>query len=138
MVRLIYVSSATKDMSEEDLIKLLEQSREKNKIKNLTGMLLYAGGNFFQVLEGSKSDVDGLYSVIIQDERHTDCVLIDESDIEERAFGNWSMGFRHLTIKDAKELEGYSEFLNKKMRPEEIVLKSDSIIGLLYNFKQNI
>jgi hypothetical protein len=39
----------------------LEQSRENNLRLDVTGMLLYKGGNFMQMLEGEKDAVLGLY-----------------------------------------------------------------------------
>jgi hypothetical protein len=138
MIRLVYVSSATKEMHQEELLELLKQSREKNKEKNLTGMLLYANGNFFQVLEGEQSDVIALYNKIIKDERHRNCFEIDQSEIEERTFGEWSMGFKYLTLEDKKSLEGFSEFLDKKMQPHEFAANPSEVVELLYNFKQNI
>ena len=58
MIHLIYVSSATREMTEEDLIFLLEQSRNRNLRQHVTGMLLFVGGNFIQVLEGDDKDVE--------------------------------------------------------------------------------
>ena len=58
MIHLVYVSSATGKLGETDLLDLLEHSRRRNRALDLTGMLLYAGGNFFQVLEGEEKDVD--------------------------------------------------------------------------------
>lgn len=138
MIRLVYVSSATKEMSQEELVALLQQSREKNKEKNLTGMLLYANGNFFQILEGEEQDVIALYNKIIEDERHRNCFEIDQSEITERTFGDWSMGFKYLTIEDRDSLEGYTQFLDKKMQPHEFAANPSDVIDLLYNFKQNI
>lgn len=138
MIRLVYVSSATKEMSQEELLELLEQSREKNKEKNLTGMLLYANGNFFQILEGQKEDVMEIYNKITKDKRHRNCFEIDVSEIKERTFGDWSMGFKYLTIKDKKSIEGFSEFLDRHMQPHEFAANPSEVIELLYNFKQNI
>lgn len=47
MIQLIYVSSATHDMSEQDLVDILEKSKSNNQEQDITGMLFYAGGNFF-------------------------------------------------------------------------------------------
>lgn len=138
MIRLIYVSTATHEMNEEELLALLEQSRKKNADKGLSGMLLYAGGNFFQILEGEKETVEELYHVILKDERHRDCTLIDESEITERTFKEWSMGFRHLTLADSSQIEGFSDFLRRKMKPEEFCHHKDATVDLLYHFKKNI
>jgi len=123
-------------MSEEDLLFLLEQSRNRNKRQNVTGMLLYAGGNFFQVLEGEKEDVEEIYEAICQDDRNTGNILVIKGPIDERVFSNWWMGFSRLTVKDKDRLEGYTEFLDRDMEPEEFAHKPDRVLRLLYRFKE--
>lgn len=136
MIHLVYVSSATREMSEEDLLYLLEQSRDRNKRQNVTGMLLYAGGNFFQVLEGDKKDVEEIYAAIVSDERNTGNIELIKENINERTFPDWSMGFKHLTSQNKASIEGYTEFLDRKMEPDEFANKSDKILGLLFQFKK--
>jgi len=80
-------------MSDEDLLLLLEQSRNRNKRQNVTGMLLYVSGNFFQVLEGDIKDVEEIYEAIVKDERNKGNIVILKENIKERTFPNWSMGF---------------------------------------------
>lgn len=137
MIRLIYVSSATREMDEEDLISLLEQSRDRNKRQNVTGMLLYARENFFQVLEGDEHDVDQIYESILNDDRNKGNIVILKQDISMRSFPEWSMGFRHLTSEDKANIEGYTEFLDRQMKPEEFTTIPDKVITLLYQFKKN-
>ena len=100
-------------------------------------MLLYAGGNFFQVLEGEKSDVEEIYEAIMNDDRNKGNIVIVKEEINERTFPDWSMGFRHLTRQDKDAMEGYTEFLNVDMRPEDFAGKSSEIVGLLYQFKED-
>ena len=135
MVHLIYVSSATRVMSEEDLEAILEKSRVKNASLGITGMLLYATGNFIQVLEGEKEAVDELYATIEKDERHRDCMLLLEEEITERNFPAWSMGFRHL--HELEPMEGYTEFMRQPLGFEAFAKHKDIIVELLYQFKQN-
>ena len=138
MIHLIYVSTATREMSKEDLLFLLEQSRNRNKRQNITGMLLYGGGCFFQVLEGEASDVEEIYAAIVDDERNTDNILIEKEAIEERIFPDWSMAFKQLTRKDKASIKGYSEFLDREMKPEEFTNMADEVIDLFYEFKKHI
>ena len=49
MIRLTYASTAIKEWSPEDLLKLLKECRTNNGAKNITGILLYSKGTFFQV-----------------------------------------------------------------------------------------
>lgn len=96
MFYLIYVSSATKLMNDEELLFLLNQSRDNNLKLNITGMLLYKSGNFMQMLEGEKQTVLELFETIKKDERHKDVYTILTGDIEKRNFEDWSMGFCNM------------------------------------------
>jgi len=51
MLSLIYVSTSVKLLNDEELLDILKVSRENNSGKDITGLLLYKGGNFMQVLE---------------------------------------------------------------------------------------
>jgi hypothetical protein len=113
LIHLIYVSTAMREFSEEDLLQLLDQSRTKNERLNLTGILLYAENNFFQVLEGEPAIVDELFQTISQDERHMKMVTIIREPISKRSFGEWTMGFAGLTSSDLQEITGLNDFFRE-------------------------
>ena len=136
MIRLIYASSATREMSADDLLFLLEQSRRRNERQNVTGMLLFVGESFIQVPEGAEKDVEEIYEDVLDDDRNTANTVMLKDEITERAFPDWSMGFKHISEKNRGELEGYTEFLDKKFTPEEIAGLSKKAIRLLYFFKE--
>jgi len=123
-------------MSEDELLFLLEQSRARNERQNVTGMLLYGGGNFIQVLEGSEKDVDEIYKAIKGDERNKGNIVIEKSEITERTFPDWSMGFKHLARRDRSNIRGYTEFLERRMEPHEFTNKKDHVVDLLYKIKE--
>lgn len=83
-------------MRDNELLFLLQQSREKNLVLGITGMLLYKGGNFMQMLEGEKQTVLKLYETIRKDDRHKDVVTIMTDNIQTRNFADWSMGFANM------------------------------------------
>jgi hypothetical protein len=66
-------------------------------------MLLYRDGDFLQVLEGEEQAVRKACERIYDDKRHNTNLELDQSDIEERDFGQWSMGFKRLTNEDIPE-----------------------------------
>jgi len=134
MIHLIYISSATRVMSEEDLLELLVQSRACNKTKNVTGMLLYRNGAFLQVLEGEARDVDEIYRSILSDERNTGHYLIEREEISERQFPDWSMGFENLSNYCAEELDSFSDIFLKKKMPDDIANYKDMVVALLLKF----
>lgn len=100
MHQLIYVSSARADLGEDDLHDILSRARKTNRELGITGMLVYLDGYFVQVLEGERECVRDLYAKIEADPRHVDAKVVTESDIAERDFLDWSMGFREASRDD--------------------------------------
>ena len=137
MIRLIYISYAVRDFEQDELLELLEQSRTNNQANDITGMLLYGGDNFFQVLEGEQDVVETLYEKIKKDPRHEDCFVYDKAIINERSFLNWSMAFRNLNIENLEKMDGYNEFLNKNVHPKEFAKYDKKTLNLLDKFKHN-
>jgi hypothetical protein len=56
LIHCIYASSAAPSFKEYDIPALLERARMANAECDLTGMLLYIDGSFFQVLEGEAAE----------------------------------------------------------------------------------
>lgn len=135
MIHLVYISAATKTMSEDDLIALLKQSRERNERQDVTGMLLFKDGLFLQVLEGDQKDVDQIYRSICLDIRNSGHYLIERKDIDERNFPDWRMGFENLSNRNLGALEGFSAILDKGLAPEERGEHKDLAVKLVLSFK---
>jgi len=110
---LIYTSFATREMDENDLTDLLEQSREKNARLNITGLLVSYKREFIQLLEGEKSDIFSLYDTICKDERNQQNQLLWDGEIKERSFTDWSMAFLNIKDIDQTKLKAYSTFLKE-------------------------
>ncbi|WP_407333491.1 BLUF domain-containing protein [Enterovibrio sp. 27052020O] len=138
MIRLIYASAATVDFTESKLMQLLGKARSNNEKENVSGLLLYAKGNFFQILEGQEEVVEKLYHRIEQDDRHHRVVVIDRSEITQRIFPNWSMGFKNLEHFDRKELRGYNDFLDRKLSADEFGEMGKDIIYLIEQFSRAV
>lgn len=118
MIRLTYASIAIADFGPENLLALLKTCRVNNGIKNITGILLYSHGTFFQVLEGDESAVDAIFESIKKDKRHTNVTLIEKLPITERMFPYWSMGFDKLEAKELSGIEGVNNFFDQDFTPE--------------------
>lgn len=97
MFRLIYVSSASWVMKDEDLTAILAVSRRKNRALAVTGMLLHLEHSFLQVLEGPEAPVRSIFTSIQRDARHHDVRVLVEHEVEERFFADWTMGFDRPT-----------------------------------------
>jgi Sensors of blue-light using FAD len=110
LIHSIYSSTATGTFKEHGIPGLLEQIRKANESIDVTGMLLYIEGSFFQVLEGEPTVIDALIRKIQNDARHERFTLIIREPILERNFGGWTMGFEAIGLSEAGELLGENDF----------------------------
>jgi hypothetical protein len=106
MIQIIYTSIATRLFSVEDLREVLDHAREANRRKGLSGMLIYSGGDFLQLLEGPEDAVVETYSKICLDERHESVRKVAQVPIKQRKFADWAMGFAD-TSEIPPNFDGY-------------------------------
>lgn len=138
LIQLIYASSARELMSEAALLELLDVSRRNNRQRDITGILLYRGGNFLQVLEGPEREVDALYQTITKDERHSGVLLIARRAIETRDFPDWEMSFVNLESMNAEDVPGYSTLLSEPFDGESFVKRPSLAYHFVNVFKTHI
>ena len=86
MMHLAYTSTAVDLMDADDLAQILKEARERNRRRNVTGMLLYRDGTFLQVLEGKEEDVIHIYDLIKSDGRHRGLINVLQEPIEKHHF----------------------------------------------------
>ena len=89
--QLIYLSRSVRPMTEADLDAITRGSAINNPREELTGILLYVGGNFLQLLEGPSKNVSRRFETISKDDRHRDCKIIHFAPTQYRLFPEWSM-----------------------------------------------
>ena len=138
MYFLIYVSSATRDLTEADLVQLLEQSRDDNRELGITGMLLYKGGNFMQILEGEREAVKSIFGKIQIDERHKGVIVVMEGEIEQRQFPEWAMGFKIIQRSETIDIPGYTNFLDYSFDWSDLKSQPSVCQRLLLSFRDNL
>ena len=109
LVRLLYASRAVDSISQEELLKILSQSKAHNPESGITGVLCSSGQIFMQLLEGGRMQVNALYNQIAADRRHKDVVILSYEEIFERRFAGWSMGLVNLERLNPALLLKYSE-----------------------------
>jgi hypothetical protein len=122
MRRIVYLSTATRLMSDADLMEVLRVSRANNERDDVTGLLLYQGGNFIQLLEGESTAIDTIYARIEKDPRHHSCLRMLDGEAEERLFPDWSMGFRPHASLSAGLRSEVADFIAKA--PQEATTQS--------------
>ena len=110
--QLIYVSTPNKSFNDAELDNLLTVAREKNHEREITGILLYTGSNFFQVLEGEESEVEFVFEKIKNDSKHKDIVLIVKEAISKRSFEDWNMAFTRVSSDEIRDIVGFKDLNN--------------------------
>jgi hypothetical protein len=65
-------------MIKDDLMDILTTARLNNALLGVTGMLLYTGKNFIQVLEGDEKVIEALTADIRKDSRHKDIHIVEK------------------------------------------------------------
>ncbi|MCK2022753.1 BLUF domain-containing protein [Microbacterium sp. kSW2-24] len=109
LVSVVYCSTATKPLSDGELADLLIISRRHNDARDITGLLLYRDGEFVQILEGDRYDVDQTMARINADPRHTDVRVLLEEPLHTRRFADWTMGYQPMIAPSPGEVRGYRD-----------------------------
>ena len=97
--RLIYVSRWTNGLGEDigaALRRIVAASIAKNRVCDITGLLLAHEGWFVQVLEGPEPAVSALVARIARDPRHRELQVLLSAPDERRMFSDWNMAAAKL------------------------------------------
>lgn len=108
----LYISTAP-DLSRADVDSILESSARYNPAHDVTGLLLYNGRNFLQLLEGEEQEIVSLMLRISHDPRHSGISVLDRRVSETRACPDWAM--KRLLIADS--VERRREMLDRELPP---------------------
>lgn len=127
-LQLIYISAATVDFTPHDLRDLLSKARANNTNIDVSGMLIFHEGSFFQVLEGPEENVFQIFDHISDDPRHDEVKLLLKQDVKKRSFEDWSMGFVNPDKALFQQIEGFADFFKKGFSVPEM-RNQQSLLG---------
>ncbi|ODS61161.1 MAG: hypothetical protein ABS48_00055 [Erythrobacter sp. SCN 68-10] len=86
----LYISTAP-TLSRDEVDAILATSARNNPARGITGLLLYNGRNFLQLIEGEEEELVALMLRITEDARHSGITVLDRRAIEARACPDWAM-----------------------------------------------
>lgn len=101
---IIYRSHISDDVAYKTLGKLAEKANQVNESNSVTGILLFNGTHFFQVLEGPEDAVVAIYEEICNDPRHHNLVELMRDYAPARRFGNVGMELFDLREYDPENV----------------------------------
>lgn len=93
LTRLIYASEAAEPLNAGGIDDILRTARAKNRLRDITGLLMFDHRRFLQALEGDRQHLSDLYGSLVRDPRHRHLSIIQCGPVDERQFADWSMGF---------------------------------------------
>lgn len=134
LVHLLYVSQPVGPITSTVTSSILKVSTPRNKSENITGVLCQGSGLYMQILEGERSKINNLYSLIKEDRRHKNVELILFEDIKKRQYGQWSMALVHLSKDDPlvqmkhPEFDPYAATGEDAMNLMQDLIKAGSLI----------
>ncbi len=137
MIQVSYISSTSRPMSHEALLSLLNECRRNNEKLGVTGLLMYANNTFLQVVEGEDDVVDNLVERICGDERHDEIQMLRRTEIDERRYGQWSMGYNEVSEQDLEEIEGLRNFSAEDFDFSLLVDNESVVDTLLERYRQS-
>ena len=114
---LTYTSLARPGLLAEDVDAIISSSRINNPLDGITGILIFNGSAFMQILEGSELAVDDLARRLTFDPRHSNVMVHDEGLIPARTFPDWTMAYLRLSEGRFEGEEAVERALKRNLPP---------------------
>jgi uncharacterized membrane protein (DUF373 family) len=135
MIQSTYISTPTRPMTTDDLMDILNNARLNNVCMGVSGMLLYTGTEFIQILEGEEKIIDELLDMIKKDPRHRNFRIIEKKKITTREYAEWTMGFKRIDKEDLRDVPGLNKFFDADLSSEIDHNKLKLVNNLLSHFR---
>ncbi len=122
LTSLTYTSLARLDLQSSDLEDIHCSARELNALDRITGLLVFNGTHFLQIIEGAHNAIADLLERLRRDPRHTGLEVRDERRIAKRSFPDWSMELVRVNASYFKARDAIADRLPDTV-PEAIKLR---------------
>ena len=130
---IVYVSTASETLDENEIKQILTSTEECNNKNNITGLLLFSEGNFFQVIEGDKQVIMELFENIKEDDRHHNILQIFGKDIHKEAYDGYTSDFvSEVAEYDQEKFQHYLNHIKVLDKTSQIVVENIIKAFLIY------
>lgn len=126
---LIYRSRVRDPLHADDLGLLIQKARARNASLNVTGILLFDGIHFVQLLEGPAQAVQALFDAIRLDPRHRGVVRLLRDQGPFRRFEGDQMAM--IDLRDMQAPLVASLILDKMKRQARLAVSDDRVVKVL-------
>ncbi len=101
LYEILYVSNLAPATPVTAIADIMTRSRQFNQANDLTGLLVFDGACFAQLLEGAMDKVLDLIETIRADTRHVNMDVLHHAPLQERRFVRFGMGYVPAEQEDA-------------------------------------
>ena len=128
---LTYTSRARLDLTARDLSEIHAAARHLNALDGITGLLVFDGTRFLQILEGGGEAIDNLVERLRRDPRHSALEIRDERPVGERSFPGWSMELLNVSAGYLEARTELESILPEGVAPavRELILRMTDLMG---------
>ena len=112
-----YTSLARADLLESDLEDIRRTAQTENAARGITGLLIFNGTHFLQIIEGSKAALGQLMENLRRDQRHSRVEVRHDDPIDERSFPDWSMELVKVSTDSVDAKATVSDRLPETIEP---------------------
>ena len=89
-------------MDERKLLDIHQEAKDLNGLEGITGLLIFNGTHFLQIVEGNTLAIDDLVERLRRDERHSGFEIREERMIGKRLFESWSMALARVKGRELR------------------------------------
>ncbi len=121
----VYCSRAAEGVDAAEVGRIIEFSQRRNVARDITGVLVFGSGVFFQWIEGPPAEVERLVTSLHGDRRHFDIVTLDRrTEKRARLYPDWDM-----ELVGADEIRGVLEEALESAEAEHNIAALTRILG---------
>jgi hypothetical protein len=132
----VYRSRAVTPLSDYELYELVQTAQVRNAAEQITGLMLYDEGRFYQWLEGPAENVARLMRSIAVDPRHTDVEILVDKAVPARQFGEWRMRLATRGVRSIRSVHNVVVPSTKVL--QEIHQNPDNVADVLAGFAPHV
>jgi hypothetical protein len=86
-----YTSLARLDPDSTDVEEIHATARAQNERDDVTGLMVFNGTHFLQIVEGAEGAIDALIERVRKDPRHAGFEIRDRQKVAARSFPGWPL-----------------------------------------------
>ncbi|WP_423147360.1 BLUF domain-containing protein [Rubrolithibacter danxiaensis] len=133
---IVYVSSATKELTSDYLAEVIETTRHYRRAHNNSGLTILSHQNLLVTIEGTQESVLAEYQLAKMHPFHHSVIKLYEGPVPHRFFEDYILAFKIIAPENFKDLDNFKT-PGKKEYLEEFLNLANPVSTIVANFIRN-